>query len=430
MKDFILKGNILYSKDKDKIEAFPDSYLVCVEGKSAGVFRNIPEIYKSLPVKDCGNKLIIPTMTDLHVHAPQYAFRGTGMDMELLEWLQSSTFPEEARYENLDYAEKAYDIFVEDMKRSATSHACIFATRHKEATCLLMEKLEKSGLHSFVGKVNMDRDAPDDLVEKSAEVSMNDTLSWLECTFGKFENTKPMLTPRFLPCCTNELLSYLEDIRRKYSLPVQSHLSENMGEIELVSKLFPETEFYAQGYDEYSLLGRDNKNGESFKTVMAHCVYSGEAERALLKKNGVFIAHCPTSNTDLSSGIAPIKRYLKEGMKTGLGSDVAGGHTLSIFDCIVHSVQVSKLYFRLKEPDLKPLTFEEAFFMGTEGGGEFFGKVGSFRKDYEFNALILDDLKVPCPHEMTIRDRLERAVYLSLDRNCIEEKYVCGNKII
>ena len=128
-----------------------------MEGISKGVFLQLPEKYKGLPVKDHGNALILPGMTDLHVHAPQYTFRGMGMDLELLEWLETHTFPEESRYQELDYAEKAYGIFTDDLKRSATTRAVVFATIHGPATRLLMDKLEASGLKTYVGKVNMDR---------------------------------------------------------------------------------------------------------------------------------------------------------------------------------------------------------------------------------------------------------------------------------
>ena len=143
----------------------------------------------------------------------------------------------------------------------------------------------------------------------------------------------------------------------------------------------------------------------------------------------MFIAHCPTSNLNLASGIAPIRKYLNNNLKIGLGSDIAGGNTESMFNAIVDSIQVSKIYWQYIDKTLKHLTFEEAFYMATKGGGEFFGKVGSFEKGYEFDAIILDDSIVPTPSDLTIRQRLERAVYLSLDTNGITEKYVNGEKI-
>ena len=154
---FALKGMIWYSKCQRELVFMEDSYVVCENGICAGVFSQLPEEYKDIPVEDLGNRLIIPGFTDLHLHAPQYAYRGTGMDLELLDWLNTITFPQEARYADLSYAKKAYSIFVDDLKHSFTTRACIFATLHRPATELLMDMLEESGLATMVGKVNMDR---------------------------------------------------------------------------------------------------------------------------------------------------------------------------------------------------------------------------------------------------------------------------------
>jgi guanine deaminase len=161
---------------------------------------------------------------------------------------------------------------------------------------------------------------------------------------------------------------------------------------------------------------------------MAHCVYSTEREIALLKQQEVYIAHCPQSNTNLASGIAPVRTYLDLDMQVGLGSDVAGGFATSIFRAMVDAIQVSKLRFRLQDQSLLPLTIEEAFYMGTKGGGSFFGKTGSFEKGYELDAVIIDDRTLPHPQKLTVRERLERVIYLSDERH-IAGKYVAGRKV-
>ena len=428
-KNFVLKGHICYSQDKSTLKVFEDSFLVCVEGKSKGVFKTLPEEYKNLPLKDYEDKLIIPGMVDLHVHAPQYAFRGMCMDLELMDWLNQYTFPEEEKYTNLDYAEKAYSIFTKALKNSATTRACIFATRHREATVLLMELMEKTGLVSYVGKVNMDREASQALVEESVESSAYQTFGWINSVYNKFQNTKPILTPRFIPCCTDELMEELKQIQMTYGIPVQSHLSESPGEIEFVKFLRPNNEFYGDAYNDYDLFGKNDDINTDVKTVMAHCVWSTEKEVELMKKNGVFVAHCPSSNMNLSSGIAPIRKYLDLDLKIGLGSDVAGGQSESIFRAITDSIQVSKMYWRHINQNCKPIVFSEAFFLATKGGGEFFGKVGSFESDYEFDAIVLDDSCLEHPQQLNVLQRLERAVYLSLDVQGIFAKYVNGNQI-
>ena len=373
--------------------------------------------------------LIIPGMVDLHIHAPQYAFRGMGMDYELIEWLNTQTFPEEAKYADAEYAKKAYAIFAENMRKSATTRACIFGTIHRKATEILMDLMEESGLASYVGKVNMDRSAPESLTEESADMSAFSTFGWINDIRERYQYTRPILTPRFIPSCTDELMEQLREVQRTYHLPVQSHLSENQGEIEWVKQLRPDAAFYGDGYDKYDLFGDRNLDQEKVRTVMAHCVWSTDDEVRRIKDNGVFVAHCPASNMNLSSGIAPIRKYLDLDMKVGLGSDVAGGQTESIFRAITDAIQVSKMYWRHVDEKAKPVTFEEAFYMATKGGGEFFGKVGSFETGYEFDALVLDDSVLKAPNDLNIRQRIERAIYLSLDLNGIVAKYAAGRKI-
>ena len=427
---FVIKGNICQTKCADALDLHEHAYAVCVDGLSKGIFDILPEEYADLPLYDYGDALIFPGMVDLHVHAPQYAFRGMCMDLELMDWLNQYTFPEEEKYEDLNYAEKAYGMFVDALKKGATTRACIFATRHRPATELLMQLMEESGLVSFVGKVNMDREASQALTEESAEISAYTTVDWINAVKDRFKNTRPILTPRFIPCCTDQLMENLRQIQMTYSIPVQSHLSESKGEIEFVKILHPDDPFYGDVYNDYDLFGKNDDINTDVKTVMAHCVWSTEEEVELMRKNGVFVAHCPASNMNLSSGIAPIRKYLDLGMNIGLGSDIAGGHSDSIFRAITDAIQVSKMYFRMVDESVSPLVFPEAFYLATMGGGAFFGKVGCFEEGYEFDAVVLDDSVLPHPQELTLAQRMERAVYLGLDEKNITAKFVAGKKIV
>ena len=421
---FILKGDICYSASPTQFDARKNAYAVCVDGFSQGVFDELPEKYHGLLLVDCSDMLIVPGLNDIHVHAPQYTFRGIAMDLELLDWLNTYTFPEESKYEALEYASAAYDIFVDDLMHSPTTRAAIFATLHVPATKLLMDKLEATGLKTYVGKVNMDRNSPEFLCEDSAEASLVATREWIEEVKGTYKNTLPILTPRFTPTCSDELMKGLGDLVQEYGLPVQSHLSENLSEIDWVKGLCPWSTCYGQTYEHFGLLGG------STKTVMAHCVYSTDEEIALMKQAGTYIAHCPQSNMFLSSGIAPIKRYLDEGLNVGLGTDVAGGANLSMFRAISDAVGVSKLRWRCVDQDFAPLTIQEAFYLATLGGGSFFGKVGSFAEGYEFDALVLDDSGIRSVRELSVPQRVERYVYLANEGGMIAQKYVSGIKVL
>jgi len=419
----ILKGSICYSETPEKLITAENGYLVCDGMHVIGVYNELPEQFNNIPIEDYKNCIIMPGLCDLHTHAPQFAFRALGSELELLDWLSTYTFPEESKYSDLDYARKAYDVFTDAINQSATTRACIFATLHSPATISLMEKMERTGIVSYVGKVGMDRNCPDILRQESAQAAYSSTKQWIINTKDRFNNTKPIITPRFIPTCSDELMYGFKMLQEEFSLPVQSHLSENKEEITWVGELRPQSQTYSHAYEYFGLFG-----GENTPTVMAHSIWCDDEEIELMKNNQVFVAHCPQSNFNLASGIAPIRKFLKSGVNVGLGSDVAGGSHLSIFRAMSDAIQASKLYWRLVDQEDNPLTINEAFYLGTAGGGRFFGKVGSFKKDYEFDAIIIDDGNIPTTNPLTIKERIARIIYCSNDSN-IRAKYVRGKKV-
>lgn len=370
-------------------------------------------------VVDYGDRLIIPGMADLHLHASQFAFRGLGMDCELLDWLDKHAFPEEMKYADTEYAARAYSIFVDALQKSPTTRACLFATSHKEGSLLLARMLDRAGYPAYVGKVSMDRNCPAPLREPSPGDSLSAARWFIERVLSECQHVKPIVTPRFIPSCSAPLLKGLGGLCREYSLPVQSHLSENPEEIKLALSLSPGSRFYGDIYDRFGLLDP--------KTVMAHCVYSDEEELLQLKENDVFIAHCPNSNTGLASGIAPVRTFLEHGLSIGLGTDIAGGFSLSMLRAIQDAVSVSKLYWRRNNAK-RPLCFSEAFYMATLGGGAFFGRTGTFLPGYEADVVVLDDRDLPCPFPLSARERLERLCYLLPEKN-VSAKYIQGRLV-
>lgn len=419
--DFVLKGNLCYSVSPERLTMLPGGYVVSVNGVCEGVFETLPERYAALPLTDVGDKLVLPGLCDLHVHAPQFAYRGLGMDLELIEWLEKRAFPEESKYANLKYASRAYDLFADAMKRSATTRLSCFATLHVPATLLLMQKLEAAGLRGFVGKVNMNRNSPDNLCESDVETAGADTEAWVKEARQRFTKLQPIITPRFIPSCTDALMRRLSSIASEYNVPLQSHLSENQAEIKWVSELCPEAHGYADAYERFGMLGP--------KTIMAHVVYPEPEEVQLLREHGVMVAHCPASNMNIRSGIAPVRKFLNAGVRVGLGTDVAGGQTIDMFRAITDAVQASKLYWRLIDQTDRALMLSEAFYLATKGSGAFFGKVGSFEKGYEMDAIVLDDTGLPHPQELSVAERLERAIYLSGECK-ITHKFVAGEKVL
>ena len=418
--EYLLHGDLCFSKDRMRIETMENGYMHIRDGKIVALYETVPTNLSSLELKDYHGKIVLPGMVDLHLHAPQYAYRGTKMDLPLLDWLNINTFPEEAKYENVSYAKAAYTNFVEDLKESPTTRAVIFATLHKEATLELMALLEESGLSTMVGKVNMDRNSPDYLTEHSAEESLENTKAWLREIPKTYRHCRPILTPRFTPTCSDRLLEGLGRLMAEEGLPLQSHLSENKAEIAWVKELCPDTKNYGESYDRYGLLGN---------TVMAHCVHTEEDELRLLMQRGTTIVHCPQSNTNLQSGVAPIKHFLNKGAKVGLGTDVAGGANLSMFRAITDAIHASKLRNCLLREEDSALTLSEAFYMATLSGGRFFGKVGSFLPGYEADFLVFSG-KRKSVREESLLERLEMLLYTEKELFRMDAKFVQGRQIL
>ena len=417
--EYLVHGDLCFSTAPRHIETMEASYLHVKDGKCISCYKELPEALSSLEIKDYSGNLIIPGMVDLHLHAPQYAYRGTKMDLPLLDWVNSNTFPEEAKYEDMNYAKAAYKNFVEDLKESPTTRAVIFATLHKEATLCLMDLLEKSGLETMVGKVNMDRNSPDYLTEHSAEEALENTRNWLQAIPEDYRHCHPILTPRFTPTCSDALMEGLGKIKKEKGIPLQSHLSENKAEISWVKELCPDTKNYGESYDRYGLLQH---------SVMAHCVHTREDELELLKERECYICHCPQSNTNLQSGVAPVKHFLEKGAKLGLGTDIAGGANLSMFRAITDAIHVSKLRSCLLLEDAA-ITVEEAFYMASLSGGGFFGKVGSFLTGYEADFLVYER-KRESIREESLLERLEMLLYTEKELFRMKTKFVSGRQIL
>ena len=415
----IYKAHILFTRQQDRFEVFENGYLAVDDGRVVGVANDVEQLGgNEADVIDLGDRLLIPAMNDIHVHAPQYRNLGLAMDLELLEWLDNYTFPEESRFADIHYAERMYRRFVHDLWRHGTMRAVCFATTHLPATRLLMNLFREAGMGAFVGKVNMNRNCPDALCEtlEAAELACETLVR----EFGDADSlVRPIITPRFIPSCTPEMLHLCGKLAQQYHLPVQSHLSENKSEIELVKTLEPESSCYGDAYDRYGLFGQT-------PTIMAHCVWTEGDELELIRKNDVMVAHCPTSNLNLASGMAPIRTFLDAGISVGLGSDISGGHDLSIFRMMVYAIQVSKMHYQ-RDKSKHFLTLSEAFWLATKSAGRFFGHVGSFEPGYDFDALVIDDSDLNHDH-YSLLHRLERFIYVGDDRNIVH-RFCRGREI-
>lgn len=399
----ILKGTIVSAPSLGALDVTEGGYLVAEDGVIQGIFPVLPDQYAGAAVEDFGENLILQSFADLHLHAPQYPMLGTGMDRPLLEWLNAYAFPTEARFADVAYAREIYKTLARELVENGTTRVCMFSSLHTDATLILMEELEKAGVTGYVGKVNMDRNAAPGVLEETTEESKRETLRWLEAC-EDFYLIRPMLTPRFTPSCTDELMAFLGKLAAERNLPVQSHLSENQAEMAWVRELHPDCEQYWQTYAKYGLWNE--------RTVMAHCVWSDARERAAMKEAGVTAVHCAASNQNICSGVAPVRVMLEEGVKVALGSDIAGGDRLHMFDVVADSVRASKARRVLDGWQTDFLTVAEGWYLGTSAGAAFFGEKPGFAPGNRLHALVLDDSLLPQPHPLTPAERLERSVYL------------------
>ena len=412
---FAVKGDFVSAVTKDRLVTHPQSYALCENGRILDFVTSLSEgQWGCVPCFDFSGMLIVPACVDLHVHAPQYAFRGMGMELELIDWLNTYTFPEEAKYADADYALRSYQFFTDDLEASPSCRAVIFGTIHNSGNCVLADLLKAKKMPCLVGKVNMDRNAPDYLCE-TAESSFAATQAFVD-SFKNDDTVAPIITPRFVPSCTPALMDNLGKLAAARHLPIQSHLSENKKEIAWVKALHPECKNYAEVYDRYGLL--------TDKTILAHCVHPTDEEIELLIRRGTYIAHCPESNINLTSGIAPITRLLDAGVHIGLGSDVAAGSQFSLFKAMMSALQVSKMRQYFYEGE-RALSVSEALYLGTKGGGSFFGDTGSFEKNFWFDAVVIDDSHFSVRADFSVEQRLERALYLT-ERHNMAAKFVQG----
>ena len=415
----VYQANILFTSSPTHFDVYGRGYIAVDKcGIIQGVYDTLPEDFAYDQLVDFGDKLLIPAMNDMHVHAPQFANMGVAMDMQLLPWLETYVFPEESKFADEAYAQTIYHSFVSELWRQGTMRAAVFATIHTPATHILARTFANAGMGALIGLVGMDRHTPTTLCNTST--AWAEGMQTLVDALTSTPLIKPIITPRFIPSCTPEMLQCMGDMAKQTALPVQSHLSENKQEIDWVKELEPESTCYGDAYHRYGLFGQT-------PTLMAHCCYTDGEELHLMSEQNVCAVHCPTSNCNLASGITPVRRLLQAGINVALGSDIAGGHHISIFRVMQYAVQMSKLQYATSDGKYPFLTLSEVFYMATKSGGTFFGKVGSFETGYAFDALVIDDSNL-LPIANNLVHRLERFIYLGDDRH-IQHRFCQGNEI-
>ncbi|XP_062985406.1 guanine deaminase isoform X1 [Elgaria multicarinata webbii] len=374
------------------------------------------------------NEFFMPGLVDAHIHAPQYSFAGIQLELTLLDWLKKYTFPTEAIFKDTDFAREVYTRAVRRTLKNGTTTACYFATIHTDASLLLADITDKFGQRAFVGKVCMDHNEIFPEYKETTTESIKETERFVRGVLGKkYPRVHPIVTPRFGPSCTEELLSNLGNLAKTHDIHVQSHISESKDELKLVNQMFPSYKNYTELYDKNKLLTN--------KTIMAHGCFLSDEELDVFSLRGAAIAHCPNSNISLRSGLFNAKKILKHNVKLGLGTDVAGGYSSSMFDAIRKAVMTSNILNINNELE-SALTLKEVFRLATLGGSEVLGLdtvIGNFEVGKEFDALLINAKASDSPFDVfasdTSEDIIQKFLYQGDDRN-IEEVYVAGKLVV
>lgn len=398
----ILHGDIVHAPSFATLRCIEDGYLIAVDGRVEGVYETLPERFWGQHVIECGRRIITQSFCDMHLHAPQYPLMGLGLDMQLLDWLEAYTYPEEARFADLTYAKSVYSAFARDLVNSGTTRVAVYSSVHTEASLELAKCLEARHITGFVGKLNMDRNCPDALREGTEE-SLRATEEFIEKLKG-FKLIKPMITPRFAPVCSPELLNGLGALAKKYDVPVQTHLSENIKEISWVRELFPDAAGYWHVYERAGLMRPGS--------LMAHCIYSDDTERRVLRDNGVWAVHCPCSNMDLSSGLMPVRRFIYDDVNVLVGSDISGGAAIFMPRIMEATVRVSKLNWLATAQTEPILSIAEAFYLATSAGAKRMGCGAGFAPGDPLHCIVADDSRMCIAGEgRSLRERFERMLH-------------------
>uniref|UniRef100_A0A182WK56 Guanine deaminase n=1 Tax=Anopheles minimus TaxID=112268 RepID=A0A182WK56_9DIPT len=451
-------GQIVHSKSLDELEIFEDGFVAVNDGKIEAL--GMRSQLDALPASQyerillSPSQFLLPGLIDCHIHAPQVPNIGLGLDKPLLEWLESYTFPLEANYRDTEFASRVYKYVVNTTINHGTTTACYFASIFTETNKILVDEMLRQGQRGFVGKVSSNRMCPDFYVECNTQTSVKDNVDFIRYVMErKSDLVRPIVTPRFAITCDEELLRELGSLAKQYSLNIQTHVSENLGEIETVKQQFPRAPHYSGVYDDVGLLTN--------RTVLAHGVHLEDDELMMLSERGTSIAHCPSSNTNLGSGFCDVRRLLKARVKVGLGTDVAGGSEMSILAAMRAALGVSQHINFMKTQDVKgtgkvehsltgtgdkyiPLTYKQALFLATLGGAQALAldkQVGNFEEGKQFDALLIDTDPQPIggyklPESLTkektkvqlLLELVQKFVYVGDDRN-IKSVYVAGKQI-
>ena len=352
--------------------------------------------------------IALPGLIDLHTHLPQYEFAGQGAEA-LLPWLEKYTFPQEARFSEESVAELQSLNFFQSCLSQGTTTVVAYLSSHRRAAEIAFAEAARSGLRAYLGLTLMDRNVPAALATTPPQAE-KDMIALIELYHGKGK-LQFVVTPRFAISCTSALLTLCGEMSRAHKTLLQTHISENLAEIDETLRLFPQAGSYSAVYDMHGCLHE--------RTLLGHGIHLGENERTLIKERLSVVVHCPVSNNFLGSGIMPYSRWQGEGLRLGLGTDVAAGYSLSMLNEAKQMTEMAKLRAHI-DKGTTTVTMETALHQATLGNAAAIGReqeLGSFAVGKRADIALIDDAKCDTlldeerNHYAALRERLARVLY-------------------
>lgn len=397
---------------------FEDGILLIENGKVAqvGAAAELLSKLTDVEVQHYRDALITPGFIDTHIHYPQ-----TGMiasyGEQLLDWLNTYTFPTEKQFEDKAHASDVAAIFLKELLRNGTTTALVFGSVHPQSVDAFFEQADKLNLRMIAGKVLMDRNAPDYLTD-TAETGYAESKALIERWHGK-GRLHYAVTPRFAPTSTPEQLDLAGKLFGEYpDLYMHTHISENKAEVAWVKELFPARKGYLDVYDHHKLIGP--------RAVFAHGVHLCDDECKRLAETGSAVAFCPTSNLFLGSGLFDLNKLEEHGVRVGLGTDVGAGTSFSQLQSLNEAYKIMQLQGKKLDPF-------KSLYLATLGGANALyldDKLGNFMPGKDADFLVLDYNATPLisyrmQQARSLEERLFALTMLGDDR-AVKETFAAG----
>jgi guanine deaminase len=383
-----VRGFLIDAPEYGQLRARPDGALVIDGGRLAeiGDYADLSKRPRAQPVRwlHSDRVAIFPGFIDLHSHVPQYpaVARGTS---ELLPWLHRYIFPLERQFTG-GRARREATAFFAELARQGTTTAMLYTAIFEDSCDAAFQAAAQSGLRVVMGKMMMDLGSYGSLdatqiLGTSLEESARLCKQWHGAAGGLLEYA---VSPRFAIACTEEMMRAAADLAVSHGAYLQTHLAENLGEVELVKQMYPWARDYTDVYHRCGLL--------TPRTVLGHGIHLSDAEREVIAAAGSVIAHCPTANLFLRSGILPLEKVRAAGIRIGLGSDVAAGPELDLWRVMRGAVESQKAR-SFYEPEAEVPSPTAALHLATQGGAEALGKgnvIGSFEIGKDADLAVID----------------------------------------